>query len=148
MRRIVVDASVAVKWFLPEPGAEEARELALTWEDAEVWVPDLIWVEAANAARHKVLAGELTEDEAGMALGEFLAATLQVWPCRRTSLDTLSVALMTGLIAWDAAYVSTARALGAELWTADREMHSRGRRAYPNIRLLTWPQLGAEGTQT
>ena len=139
MRRVVVDSSLAVKWFLPEPGAQEARQLALTWEDVEVWAPDLIWVEAANAARHKVLAGELSADEAGMALGEFLAANLQVLSCRRTGLDTLSVALHTGLIAWDAAYVSAARALGAELWTADREMQSRGRRAYPNIHLLTWP---------
>lgn len=42
----VVDASVVVKWFLPEPGAEAAGRLRRA--DLECHAPDLLLLEASN----------------------------------------------------------------------------------------------------
>lgn len=49
--RAVVDASVAVKIFVPEALSREARKLFVRFaqeEDAELWVPDLFFAECAN----------------------------------------------------------------------------------------------------
>ena len=45
--RFVVDASVAIKWFVPEIHAEAARRLLR--EGITLLAPDLIWAEVANA---------------------------------------------------------------------------------------------------
>ena len=44
---LVIDASVALKWFVPEPGHEPAR--ALLQGDDELLAPDWLLVEVANA---------------------------------------------------------------------------------------------------
>jgi predicted nucleic acid-binding protein len=139
--RICVDASIVVKWLISEPGSREALALLGEWNvGVEVWAPDLIWVECASALRRRVAGGHLTEGGARSALDASLLWELRLLSCRDTRIETLAIALETGLIAWDACYVATARALGAELWTADRQMQSRGRRAYPSIHLLTWAE--------
>jgi predicted nucleic acid-binding protein len=48
----VVDASVAVKWYFPEPGAEAAESVGLGSE--ELVAPALIRVEVAAAITRKV----------------------------------------------------------------------------------------------
>jgi predicted nucleic acid-binding protein len=140
MRRVTVDSSLAAKWFLHESGATEAQALLDEWSGAvEVWAPDLIWVECANATRHKIAAGALTSAFGLQLLRGFLSVEIRAVPCREVAGDAVGIALQTGLTTWDACYVATARALGAELWTADRQMRSRGLRAYSSIHLLTWP---------
>jgi predicted nucleic acid-binding protein len=143
--RICVDASVAVKWLVTEPGSPEALSLLEAPEGGvEVWAPDLLWVECVSALRRRVVDGYLTEAGAKSALDAALLRDLRLVSCRETRTETLAVALKTGLIAWDACYVATAWVLDAELWTADREMQSRGRRAYPKIHLLTWDSAEEE----
>lgn len=44
---LVVDASVAFKWFVPEP--DSAAALALLDQDVALWAPDLIFAEVGNA---------------------------------------------------------------------------------------------------
>jgi predicted nucleic acid-binding protein len=48
--RVVVDASVVVKWFIPEQGHANARELLLAARDRRVdlHAPDLLLAEVAN----------------------------------------------------------------------------------------------------
>jgi predicted nucleic acid-binding protein len=43
---VVVDASVAIKWYLPEIHSEDA--LRLIDEERELLVPDLVWSEVGN----------------------------------------------------------------------------------------------------
>jgi predicted nucleic acid-binding protein len=61
--RVVIDASVAVKWVVPEPGSERA-ELLL---DRGLVAPDLLFAECANILWEKVRRGELTTEEANVA---------------------------------------------------------------------------------
>lgn len=73
MSALVVDASVAVKWFLPEPDSGEALRLA-----AAPFVPiapSLLWSELANAVWKRIRRGEVE---------------LSVWPAMA---DTLSLAV-------------------------------------------------------
>lgn len=60
--RWVVDASVSVKWVVNEEGTREARELLAG--EALLLAPQLVLVEAGNAAWKKWLRGEITEQHA------------------------------------------------------------------------------------
>ncbi len=55
---LVIDASVAVKWFLPEEGHYGAKDLAKG--DLRLIAPDLLIAELANVLRRKVRFGDMT----------------------------------------------------------------------------------------
>jgi len=141
MRRVCVDASLAVRWFVSEPGSAEAIALLTDWLDtAELWAPDLLYTECANALRRKVAAGLMTTGDASDGLRGLLETEMHLVPDRETAEEALEAALQVGLTVWDASYLVVARRVEAELWTADGELHRRGQRAYPRIRLLEWSQ--------
>ena len=54
---LVIDASVALKWFAKEEGHAEAR--AIVASDERLIAPDLVVVEAVNGAWSKWRRGEL-----------------------------------------------------------------------------------------
>ena len=61
----VVDASVAVKWFVEEPGSSAACAFLARGEI--LVAPDLLLIEASNTAWKKVKRREMTEEQgAGM----------------------------------------------------------------------------------
>jgi len=62
VERIVLDASVVVKWFVAEEGTEEALRIRKRYVEGEVEViaPELILFETLNALRYK---GLFTESE-------------------------------------------------------------------------------------
>jgi predicted nucleic acid-binding protein len=76
MIRLVVDASVAVKWVLKEPDSDAARRIA---EQAELLAPDLLWAELGSLLWRRQRQGELSASDArGMLL------TLRAFPVRPT----------------------------------------------------------------
>jgi predicted nucleic acid-binding protein len=69
---VVVDASVAIKWFLPEPLSNEAERL-LDGGDA-LFAPDFLLIEFGNVIWKKARLGELARADADAAL-----AALRAW---------------------------------------------------------------------
>ena len=63
---VVVDASVAIKWFVPEPLSNEAERL-LGGSDT-LFAPDLLLIEFGNIIWKKVRLGELARDDGDAAL--------------------------------------------------------------------------------
>jgi predicted nucleic acid-binding protein len=53
----VIDASVALKWFVPEPDSGMADDLVRA--DAELIAPGIIWIELANAVWKNVRLGNV-----------------------------------------------------------------------------------------
>ena len=69
MSLLVVDASVVVKWFLPEIHSVAALRVA-----SEAWTflaPDLLGAEITNTFWKKHRRGELTDDEAARLIDDF-----------------------------------------------------------------------------
>ncbi len=62
MTTYVVDASVAMKWFVPEELSQEA--LTYLKDEHELLTPDLHWPEFANITWKKVRRNELSAEEA------------------------------------------------------------------------------------
>lgn len=121
MRQLVVDASVAVKWFVPEIHSEAAaRWLSSGWP---MLAPDLLFAEAGNIAWKKVLRGELTENEARRLNRALRRVPLRIVSARVLSAAALELALAIRCTVYDALYVALAVAENALLVSADGKLH-------------------------
>lgn len=116
-RRVVIDASVAVKWFVPEERTDEAD--ALSNSGLELIAPDLLGVEVANALRKKVTAGFIRTDDALDYL-ESLPRFLNEQIDHRTVLmDAMRMGASIGHPVYDCVYLVLARQQDAILVTDD-----------------------------
>jgi predicted nucleic acid-binding protein len=114
---VVVDSSVALKWFVPEVHSEQATSLL----DASIQLaaPDLLYPEAGNIVWKKVGRGELQPDEA-----RDIVAALKRIPVAVTSSSllleaALEIALAHRRTVYDSLYVALAVARGCSFITAD-----------------------------
>jgi predicted nucleic acid-binding protein len=120
-RPIVIDSSVAVKWFKEpaETGAAEAFSLLDAHRDGEVMLvaPTHLILEVLNALRLSPLSAD---ELAQVALG--LERFSITWVDVGTGLasDAARVARRHGLTIYDAAFVAAALILDAELVTDDQ----------------------------
>jgi predicted nucleic acid-binding protein len=113
----VVDASLVVKWFVPELHSEAARR----WLEAshDYIAPDLLFPEAGNAIWKKVRREELTQDE-GQGLAVALSAVaVEAVSMRGLLSDAHALALSTGITVYDATYLTLAVRLETQMITGD-----------------------------
>ena len=120
MSAYVVDASVAVKWYVPEIHADRAA--TLLGDDHELHIPDLFLAEFGNILWKKVVRGELTDSEA-----KSIVQSLWAVPLRRHSSEPLleaavETALLTSRTVYDSLYVTLAVSLNCLLVTADEHL--------------------------
>jgi predicted nucleic acid-binding protein len=116
----VADASVAVKWYVPEIHSDEA--LRLLEPGNELHVPDLMHAEVGNILWKKSRRGELTAPEARRITRAILVAPLRVHPTASLLDGALDIALRLDRTVYDALYVALAVALDVPLVTADRRL--------------------------
>lgn len=117
---LVVDASVAFKWLVEEAGSAEAEAL-LARGDSLV-APDLVLVEVANALWCKVGRGEVSGEQAVLALdrlGVFFDALI---PDQRLAPRALDIAFRLRHPVYDCLYLACAEAADGVLATADRRL--------------------------
>ena len=118
----VVDASVTVKWFIPEEGAEEALEIFqdhISGRD-EIFVPDLLFYEVVNALRYK----NSLEPEGVM---QFIETLSQIQPIRVGADDDFlktvyHLAREIDVSVYDASYLILAERLQCVFVTADQKL--------------------------
>ncbi len=117
MRVFVVDASVVVKWFVPEMHSEAARR----WLDAshDYIAPDLVFPEVGNAIWKKVRRGELSPDDAQSLVKELSAAGIEAVSMRGLVSDAHALAVATGITVYDATYLTLAVRLETQVITGD-----------------------------
>ena len=121
----VVDASVGVKWVLPEPGSDRARGLleASARGDAELLAPDIYVAEVSNVLWKRThLTGDLLADDAREALDSLVAALPALVPSPVLASQALELALAFGRSLYDCLYVALALRAGCPLVTADRRL--------------------------
>ena len=92
MSGFVVDASVAVKWFVPEALSDEA--VSFLDSPRELLAPDLLYPEAGNILWKKVGRGEIEARDARDILAALVRVPLSVVPS-----STLVEALREGPLA-------------------------------------------------
>jgi predicted nucleic acid-binding protein len=122
---LVVDASIALKWVLPEDDSELAERL-LT-DGAALHAPAFILVEIANALWVKMRARILTEEEARDILKRLRSAPLALWDGEEPLPETLSLARQLDHAVYDCAYLALALHLDGGYVTADRRFWRKAR---------------------
>lgn len=132
MKRFVLDASVALAWFLDDPVAPLALRVkqALIGE-ARAVVPALWHLEMANglvvAERRRILTA--VDVVRSLAHLEQLSAQLDTSGDVVPTRQALTTARSFQLSAYDAVYLDTARNEGLPLATLDRSMRAAAGRA-------------------
>ncbi len=122
MSLYIVDASVAVKWFLPEPYTDAA--LRLCHPDYQLHVPALFDLEFSNIVCKKIRRGELTLEE-----GYQMRRDIAKVPIQRHRDDSLltaafDLANQTYRSLYDCMYLALAIKLEGQLVTADQKLYS------------------------
>ena len=120
---LVIDASVACKWFFEEDLSAEARALAVS--HTAFIAPDMILVECANAAWRRVRSREIPRAQAQAFL-----KTLPHWfetlvPVDRLHEAAFEMACKLGHPVYDCLYLALAERDGTRLITADHPFAQR-----------------------
>lgn len=131
----VVDASVAVKWLLPEE--HSATALRLVADPAELSAPELLWVETVAALRRRVRRGDLSVEGFRDALDDIDAWRVRAEPVVPLVRPAADMALHLGHAVYDCVYLALAERDGVRLVTADRTFHDKVE-ASPFAGLTLW----------
>lgn len=135
MSRCVVDASVAVKWFLTEELSLNARSLLA--DGSELLAPDLIQLEVANAAWKRHRRRELDEASAKQIVRDFARFPLVIHGAAHWSSEALEIAMRHSLTVYDSIYLAIAAGEGCRMVTADRRLYESCRSGGLSP-LVTW----------
>ncbi len=142
MRRVVIDASVALAWCFPDEQSLYADKVLQELEWCLVLVPSIWALEIANG----LLVGE-RRSRIGQSdiirftdLLEALSPQEVSVPVNAHFHALLPLGREYGLSAYDAAYLDTAIRSGAELATADEALEKAARRAGVPIMCTSHPR--------
>jgi len=117
---LVVDTSVAIKWYVAEEGRDQARAI-LTGRD-ETTAPEFIAVELANVFWKKVRRGEMSADMVEEALGGFDQYFGRLISQRDILPRATDLALELDHPIYDCLYLACAELVHGGLVTADRRL--------------------------
>jgi predicted nucleic acid-binding protein len=131
----VVDASVAVKWYVPEVHSDHAARLLAGGDDLHA--PDLLHAEFGNILWKKTRQGQLSATEARRIWRALLAGPLRIHSSATLLEGASDLAIRSGRTVYDSLYLALALALGGTLVTADVRM-LRGLAAMPVRRHVVW----------
>jgi predicted nucleic acid-binding protein len=124
---LVVDASVAIKWFVRETLHDDALRL-LDDPDA-LHAPDLLVPEVTNIAWKKVVRGEIDTDQASAIVHAIRHGIPILYPSVLLHERALGLALMLNHPVYDCLYLACAETLNGMLVSADAAFLNAARKA-------------------
>ncbi len=137
---IVIDASVAAKWYLPEAGSEQA--VALQEGPDELFGPDLIRLEVAAAitrrvrAKEKPIPAQEATDRCAAWLRMLDRAVISLVPERELLDDAIALSVKLRHTLQDCMYLALALRLDAPLVTADKPFQERAVAHFSRVTML------------
>ncbi len=117
---IVIDASVALKWVLDEPGREAADALL----EEELVAPALWLLEAANALWQRTQSGEISAEEARERLTELYNAPVTTMTIEDDLIAAADLANTLAHPVYDCLYLAMAIRENTHVVTADSRFHA------------------------
>jgi predicted nucleic acid-binding protein len=133
---LVLDASVVIKWYVPEDDFLAARSLRTL--NARLAAPDLLFIESANILWKLVRRGEIEPGHAAEVITNIVGGRWVIHANRNLVRDAIDLALATGISAYDASYVALAMRLKTICVTADQKLVRKleGTPSFYHVRLL------------
>ena len=138
-RTVVVDASFAVKWLIPEPGSAQAIAHRVQWhqEHCIPVSPDFLLIELHNIFWKKLQRNEVKPTAAIFARGPTFGLNLNWFPFEPLLPQAWYVACRHHISIYDALYAALAQQLHAPLYTADAHLAKQLGSAVTVQRLLS-----------
>ena len=139
---LVLDASVAVKWFFDEPYTAAALSVLESLQAGahRVVAPELIYAELGNAVWKRVVRGAIARDDGFAVITAFRRLPIGVIPSRELLVAAYWLAVEHGRSLYDALYLALSVESGADFVTADEALYRAVERRLPNTRWLgDWP---------
>lgn len=122
MSRYVLDASVAIKWFVPEVYCDAARRLLAS--DHTFLIPDFFYPEVGNVLWKRVRRGEDTADNARQTLADLNVISVEVYLSQPLMPLALDIALETDRAVYDSLYLALAITQRCQMVTADKKFYN------------------------
>jgi predicted nucleic acid-binding protein len=140
VKTLVVDASVAAKWFFEEDQSASARRLFSSRRS--LVAPELLGVELANVIWKRVQRKELDTNAAVDMLADFQRLAVEIIPSAPYLPAALELAILTGRTVYDCLYLSLAMNQKTQVVTADRRFAAAlaGSSLAKHVRLLEKPR--------
>ncbi len=124
---LVVDASVAAQWVLPEAQSEAANALRRSGE--AIIAPDLVYAEVGNAIWKRAIQGELSAATAAEALIAAAGAFTSLIPMAELARRATELAIAHKHPIYDCFYLALAERERAPLVSVDKKLLAVGKRA-------------------
>jgi predicted nucleic acid-binding protein len=118
---LVVDASVAAKWVLPEAHSEEALHLGRAGK--RLIAPDILHPELGNSLWKRIRRSELSVEEARRNLAWLVRAPVRIHPSSALLPGALDLAVLLSRSVYDCLYVALAVRADTRVVTADRPFY-------------------------
>jgi len=121
---LVIDASVLIKFYVPEILSDRAERLLARVEKKEIdlLAPDLIYPEAGNILWKKQRLKELTRPEVEQITDAILLLPLKIEVSKSLLPVAVDIAIAYGMTVYDALYLSLAKVYETTMITADRKL--------------------------
>ena len=126
-----MDASALLRLYLFDGALPEGLEQVLEGAsrgEVLIFVPDLLYLEAASVLTKQVRLELMTADQARGLLHEIGRLPFRSVPASELKDDALTIALEDGLTVYDAAYHALAHRKRAKLLTVDSKLQKIARR--------------------
>jgi predicted nucleic acid-binding protein len=120
----VIDASVLIKFYVPEILSDRAERLLAKVgnKDIDLLAPDLIYPEAGNIIWKKHRLKELAHFEVEEITDAILSLPLKIEALKSLLPLAVDISIIYGMTVYDASYLSLAKVYETKLITADRKL--------------------------
>lgn len=122
MSQYVLDASIAIKWFIPEVYSDAARRLVAS--NHTFLVPDFFFPEVGNVLWKRVRRDEDTAENARQILADLNAVPVEVYLSQPLMPLALDIALQTDRAVYDSLYLALAITQQCQMVTADEKFYN------------------------
>lgn len=121
---LVIDASVLIKFYVPEILSDKAEELLTGVEHGDVMLlaPDLIYPEVGNILWKKQRMKELTRSEVEEIIDPIVSLPLKIEASKLLLPLAVDMGTAYKITVYDAIYISMARVYETKMMTADRKL--------------------------
>jgi predicted nucleic acid-binding protein len=122
LKKLVVDASVAIKWYLPEQYSESAEKLM---DDSyEFFAPDIIHSEIGNILWKRALKNEFSPDKALIIFDAFKSLPIEITNSHRIFETAFKIAYKIKRSFYDSLYIALAVKNNCRMVTADSKLYN------------------------
>ena len=138
MEKIVIDSSVAVKWFVMETDSMKARQILLEYKQGfwEFLAPDLIYAEYGNIIWKKQIFQGFDANDADSAVRDFQNIQFTLTTTRNLFNEAFQIAVKHQRTFYDSLYLALSLQENCEFVTADEKFYNSVKQNFPNIVLL------------